>query len=421
MTLNDQITLFPTSLKGDINVPPSKSLSHRALICAALSDGVSEITNIIYSDDINATIEALKQLGAKFTKQSDKLIVEGTKKLKLKRKEVDCNESGSTIRFLIPIFSLTNKEVHFTGKESLIQRPQSIYKKIFDQDNNTFKVEDNKVVVKGSIKARKYIIKGNVSSQFISGLLFSLPLLDDDSTIMVDGPLESKSYVDLTIDMLDHYGIEVVEIEGGYFIEGKQSYKAKNYRVEGDFSQAAFFLVAGTLNGAIKVDDLNHESFQGDKQIINVIKDMKGKLIFTENGFVTEKSNTSSTTVDLSNCPDLGPIIALLASLSSGTTKIINAGRLRIKESDRIESTVETLLKLGANITSTKDSITITGRKSLKGDVLLDSYNDHRIAMMIAIAALRCENPIKLSNPQAVNKSYPHFFEDYVKVGGKYE
>lgn len=418
MTKKVDLTLFPSSLKGEVKVPPSKSLSHRSLICAALSEGESFISNIIYSEDITSTINALTQLGAKFELFEDYIIVKGVRKLRLKSKYVDCNESGSTLRFLIPLFSLTNKEIYFTGKKSLIARPQKIYQDIFDAEQNKFIVNEYSIMVKGSVKAREYRIKGNVSSQFFSGLMFALPLLKEDSTIYIDGELESKSYIDLTIDMLEHFGIEIREIENGYFIEGSQSYEANDYRVEGDFSQAAFFLVGGVLNGAVKVDDLKHDSFQGDKEIIDIIQDMKGRIIFTENGFVTNKSITSSTTIDLSNCPDLGPIVALLASLSKGTTKVINAGRLRIKESDRIESTVKSLKALGANITATENEITIIGRKTLHGGITLDSYNDHRIAMMLAIASTRCEKPITITTANAVNKSYPHFFEDFIKIGG---
>lgn len=421
MEENTDFKLFPSSLTGSVKVPPSKSLSHRALICAALADGESTISNIIYSDDINATIEALQSLGASFEKKEDSVVVHGVKKLKLKNKEVYCNESGSTLRFLIPIFSLTNKEIYFTGKESLIKRPQSVYKIIFNNDRNTFYQEETRIVVKGSVKARKYKIKGNISSQFFSGLLFSLPLLKNDSTIYIDGPLESKSYIDLTIDVLKDFGVIIKEIDNGYFIEGSQTYTPTNFKVEGDYSQAAFFLVAGLLNGFVSVDDLNAQSVQGDKEIIDIIKAMKGKVIFAENGLATETSKTVSTTIDLSNCPDLGPIVSLLACLSEGETKIINAGRLRIKESDRIESTVATLKSLGATIKAKEDQIIINGVSSLKGDVTLDSYNDHRIAMMLSMAALRCEKPITLKRANSVNKSYPQFFEDYKSLGGKVE
>ncbi len=420
MTHKPQIKMLPTNLRGDLNVPPSKSLSHRALICASLAEGKSVISNIIYSEDITATMKALEQLGAKFEIDKDKVTVYGVKRIKYDNKPVDCNESGSTLRFLIPIFSLAKKEVKFTGKQSLIDRPQSIYSKIFTEDNNTFKKQDNEIVVKGSVKSRKYIIDGNVSSQFFSGLMFSLPLLKEDSTIIINGTLESESYIDLTIEMLDLFNIEIHQIENGYFIPGNQVYKPHNYRVEGDFSQAAFFLVGGIINGIIKINDLNHESNQGDKEIINIIKKMKGRIIYAENGFIAEKSQTNGAKIDISNCPDLGPIVALLGCLSKGTTTITNISRLRLKESDRVESTVNTLKALGANISVQEDNIIIHGKQSLKGGVTLDSYNDHRIAMMISIAALRVEEPIILKRANAVNKSYPHFFEDYKSVRGNF-
>ena len=413
------IELFPSILKGEIKAPPSKSLSHRALICASLAKGESTITNIAYSEDILATISALELLGAKFEKHDNKLIVKGTRRIKTPNKAINCNESGSTLRFLIPIFSLTNKEILFTGSKSLIKRPQSIYKEIFKKDGNTFKLKDNNIMVNGSVKAREYLLKGNVSSQFFTGLMFSLPLLEEDSTIIVDGTLESKGYIDLTIRTLEEFGIEILELENGYFIKGNQSYEPRNFKIEGDYSQAAFYLVGGVLNGLIKVSDLEHESFQGDKAIIDVIKSMRGKVIYMENGFITESSPTIGTTIDLSDFPDLGPIIALLGSLSEGKTRITNASRLRIKESDRIESTVRTLKALGANISSTKDEIIIKGKTALKGGVTVDSFNDHRIAMMVSIAASLSKEKVILTNANAVSKSYPNFFEDYISVGGQ--
>ncbi len=413
------LMLFPSILKGELKAPPSKSLSHRALICAALAKGESVITNIVYSDDVLATMNALELMGAKFEKYNEKLIVHGTRRIKAPHNPINCNESGSTLRFLIPVFSLSGKKISFTGNPSLIKRPQSIYKKIFIEDKNTFELKNNKIMVNGSVTAREYILKGDVSSQFFTGLMFSLPLLKEDSTISIDGQLESKGYIDLTIKTLEEFGVEIVELENGYFIKGNQSYEPTNFNIEGDYSQGAFFLVSGVLNGRIKVSDLEHESFQGDKAIIDVIKSMKGKVIFMENGFITEPSSTTGTTIDLSDFPDLGPIIALLGCLSIGKTRIINASRLRIKESDRIDSTVRTLKKLGANISSTKDEITIKGRRTLKGGVTVDSHNDHRIAMMVSIAAALSEEQVILTNANAVSKSYPNFFEDYKSVGGK--
>ncbi len=418
---NLDITLFPRSLNGKIKAPPSKSLSHRALICAALSKGKSTISNIVYSDDILATIKSLTLLGVKFDKKSNNITIHGVNKIKHIFKEVNCNESGSTLRFLIPLLSLSDKKVVFTGAKSLIKRPQSIYSKIFKEDNNLFEVKNNKIVVNGSIKARDYYIKGNVSSQFFSGLMFSLPLLKEDSSIYIDGTLESESYINLTINILYKFGITIQKIKNGYFIPGNQTYTPTNYTVEGDFSNAAFYLVGGVLKGLVKVNNLSHESFQGDKVIIDLIKQMKGKVIFMENGYITESSNTKEAIIDLADCPDLGPIITLLASLSEGKSIIKNIARLRLKESDRVKSTVSTLKLLGADIKSTENEIIVNGKQMLKGGVTVDSYNDHRIAMMVSIAALRCKNEVILTNANAITKSYPGFYEDYLSLGGEYK
>ena len=420
MTSDSLVTLFPTEVRGSIKVPPSKSLSHRALICASLSRGRSTISNIVFSDDVKATLNALKHIGAKFELQDDKVIVHGIKRIKYDDEVIDCNESGSTLRVLIPLLSLTKKEIIYTGKQSLLKRPQTIYQELFTKDGNTFEVSRDKIMVNGSIKSNDYVIDGTVSSQFISGLLFALPLLEDDSTITINTRLESKSYVDLTVDILDFYGIDVQEIENGYFIPGNQKYQARDYSVEGDYSQSAYHLVAGTLNGVVNVSNLNHESKQGDSKIIDILKSFKSKIIFTENGFTSQLSKTKGTTVDISDCPDLGPIISLLGSLSEGQTKITNIARLRIKESDRVKSTVATLKALGADITVVNEEIIINGKDSLNGGVTVDSYNDHRIAMMISIASIRCTNEVILTRPMAVNKSYPHFYDDFKHIGGKF-
>ncbi len=415
------IKLFPSVLDGRVKAPPSKSLSHRALICAALSKGESTINNIIYSNDIIATINALTLLGAKFEKDNDKVVVTGVKRIKHVTKAIDCNESGSTLRFLIPLFSLANKPITFTGAPSLIKRPQSIYEDIFKKDHNSFEIIDNKIMVNGSVKARKYFIKGNVSSQFFSGLMFALPLLKEDSTIIIDGLLESKSYLDLTIATLESFGIKILELENGYFIEGNQTYTNTTYTIEGDYSQAAFHLVGGVISNHVNVQGLSLTSKQGDKAIIDYLKQMKSKVIFTENGYITELSKTYGSVIDIGDCPDLGPIITLLACLSKGQSTITNISRLRLKESDRVFSTVSTLKALGADISATENEIIIKGTKALKGGVTLDSFNDHRIVMMLSMAVLRCKNPIIITNANAIAKSYPNFFDDYKSLGGTYK
>lgn len=420
MEEKNQIKAFPTSLKGTLEVPTSKSLTHRALIAAALAKGTSVIDNVLFSADILATIEALKQIGAKLEVDGDQVKVTGVKHLKTPNKAVYCNESGSTLRFLIPILALTDDEVIFTGEPSLLSRPQTVYQTLAKQDDITFEHTPDKIVVNGSFKGNRYTINGSISSQFFTGLMFALPLIKKDTYLIIDGKLESKSYIDLTIDILSQFNIDIQELENGYFIEGNQTYKPTDYTVEGDFSQASFFLVGAVLNGSLKIDNLSHESLQGDREIIDVIKQMKGQIIYTENGYIANKSDTYGSTIDISNCPDLGPIIALLGCFSKGTTKITGASRLRLKESDRIESTVTTLQTLGATIKTDGHDIIIYGKKQLDGGEV-DSFNDHRIAMMAAIAALRSKNPVIINRANAVNKSYPHFFKDYQKVGGTIE
>jgi 3-phosphoshikimate 1-carboxyvinyltransferase len=412
-----QIKAFPTSLKGTLDVPTSKSLTHRALIAAALSKGTSIINNVLFSADILATIDALKQIGAKIEVTNNQVKVTGVKHLKTPNEPINCNESGSTLRFLIPILALTDNEVIFTGEPSLLSRPQTIYQTIAEQDGILFNHSADKIVVNGSFKGKRYTINGSISSQFFTGFMFALPLIKSDTYLIIDGELESKSYVDLTIEILRQFNIEIQELENGYFIEGNQTYKPTNYTVEGDFSQASFFLVGAILNGSITLDNLSHESLQGDREIIDIIKQMRGQIIYTENGYIANKSDTYGTTIDITNCPDLGPIVALLGCFSKGTTRITGATRLRLKESDRIESTVTTLQALGASIKTEQDDIVIYGKKLLHGGTV-DSFNDHRIAMMAAMAALRCKNPVTINRANAVNKSYPHFFKDYKKVGG---
>jgi 3-phosphoshikimate 1-carboxyvinyltransferase len=411
------VTVFPSVLEGSIDVPTSKSLTHRALIAAALAKGTSTISNVVFSDDIIATIDALRQIGAKIETNEDQVIIKGVRHIKAPQKAVDCKESGSTLRFLIPILALSNKPVTFTGAPSLLQRPLSVYESLAYQDGIRFDRTQDGIVLDASFKGGNYHIDGGISSQFFTGLMFALPLLDTDTYLTIDGTLESKSYIDLTIDLLSRYGIEIDVLENGYFIEGNQRYKPHDYTVEGDYSQAAFFLVGGILNGAITLHNLPHESLQGDREIIEFIKQMKGQIIYTEDGFTANRSSTRSATIDLSNCPDLGPIVALLGSLSKGTTRLIGASRLRLKESDRIASTVTTLSQLGANIKADGDVIVIQGKQRLQGGTV-DSFNDHRIAMMAAIAALACKSPVTITRAGAVSKSYPHFFDDFVKLGG---
>lgn len=261
-------------------------------------------------------------------------------------------------------------------------------------------------------------MRGNISSQFITGLMFVLPLLDGDSSIMIDTPLESKGYIDLTIDVLKSFGIDIYNEDYAIFkIKGNQSYKPIKYRVEGDFSQAAFWLVAGTIAGHIGCSDINISSFQGDREIIRIIQDMGGNLQITDKSITAYKNPTRGIEIDASQIPDLIPVISVMACLSRGTTIIKNASRLRIKESDRLKSIASELSKIGGRIEELKDGLIINGVDSFTGGIV-NSWNDHRITMALAVASTRCKSPLTIEGAESVEKSYPGFWEDFKKLGG---
>lgn len=411
------IKLRPSFLEGEVTIPPSKSYSHRAIICASLAKGKSRIDNIILSDDILATINALKAIGAKIDFSDNSLIINGVEKIELKENLIDCNESGSTLRFMIPILAGSAQEFQITGKKSLMNRPLTIYENLIDELNGVYEHTDNIIKIKCNLISKEYIVPGNVSSQFISGLLFVLPLLDGDSKVIIENEFESINYVLMTLDVMKKFGVIATLENKMIYIKGNQRYKNKDYFVEGDFSQMAFFAVAGTINGNIKCLGMNHNSIQGDKAILKVLKQMGAEIELIDNGYIFRKYTTLGKVIDISQTPDLGPIIALVAALSIGVSELVGAKRLRIKESDRLESIYDTLTKLGVDVIIKEDSLIISGQGSLTGNTV-DSYNDHRIAMMASIASIRSDSYIELLDAKAINKSYPNFYEDFKSLGG---
>ncbi|MCX7694662.1 MAG: 3-phosphoshikimate 1-carboxyvinyltransferase [Caloramator sp.] len=419
------IKIIPRSLKGCVEIPSSKSISHRAIICASLTDGISRVENIIFSEDITATLEAVKAFGVTYDidnkGEGSTLLIKGREKLNLIEKEIDCRESGSTLRFLIPVSLLQYSEVTFTGRGKLVERPLDVYYKIFQEKGIKYKNDSGRLplTIKGTLKSGIYEVAGNISSQFISGLMFALPLLDEDSKIVLTTHLESKGYVDLTLDVLKGFGIDIVNDDyREFYIKGGQRYIPTDYRVEGDYSQAAFWLVAGLLGEEIKCSGLNANSLQGDRVIVDIIRKMKGKIIVDGDFLTTQNSITEGVEIDVSQCPDLTPIIASLAALSRGTTRIVNAKRLRIKESDRLKAIATELNKLGADVVEFEDGLFIKGKEKLDGGVV-DSWNDHRIVMALAVASIRCREPVIIQNYDAVKKSYPNFFDHFKKLGGE--
>ncbi|WP_129722917.1 3-phosphoshikimate 1-carboxyvinyltransferase [Xylanivirga thermophila] len=414
------IEIKPSKLGGSIDTPPSKSICHRAIIAAALSNGTSHIKPIVPSDDILATLNAIESLGASITSVENTLSITGKGYPILTNPIIDCNESGSTMRFIIPPVLLTGEKAVVTGKGRLSKRPLEPYVEIFNRQNIIYHMDEDNLplYIKGKLLPGSFEVRGDISSQFITGLMFALPLLREDSTIDITGELESKGYIDLTIDVLKAFSIDI--INDGYkrfYIPGNQAYKPIKYIVESDFSQAAFFLVAGALGNNIICRGLNIKSTQGDRVILDILQKAGCSISNSKEYISVSPSMLNGLDIDVKNCPDLVPILAVLGSLSNGMTRIYNAQRLRYKESNRLKAISSELSKIGAYIKETDDGLLINGRPYLDGGEV-DSWNDHRIAMALSIASTRCKQPITIRNSQAVKKSYPHFFDDFISLGG---
>ncbi len=403
-----QIKFTSDRLSGDVYVPSSKSLTHRYLIAAALSGGCT-VRNVSFSEDIYATIRCLKALGLNCStdEQNGTVCVEKGEK-PCGEALFDCGESGSTLRFFLPIaLQLCEQGAKFIGAGRLLARPQQPYYDIFDQKGIAYAADEQKITVSGKMESGVYYLSGAVSSQFVTGLLFALSLCEGgESRIVITDELQSRAYVDMTVAAMQAFGVNVINHEYKEFvIPGGQQYQAADVSVEADYSQAAFFLTAAYFGHTVHVKGLNADSLQGDKAIVSILEQMK---------------KPGEVTVDIGEIPDLAPIIAVAASVRSGVTHIVNGLRLRYKESDRIVSTVTELKKLGADIKELPDGMEIVGKEKLGiGDVVTcDSWNDHRIAMAVAIAALQCSDPVTLNGAEAVSKSYPHFWETYRSLGG---
>lgn len=420
----------PSKLSGSVKAIASKSHAHRILICAALSDKDSYVICEEASEDIKATVACLNELGAVIERKKDGFLVHTISKNNINEKDmdehnIDCNESGSTLRFLLPIVATLDNKTNIYSRGRLPYRPLSpLYEELVNHGAKISKQGKVPLRVKGKICSGEYVLPANISSQYISGLLFALPLLDGDSVITLTDKIESKSYIDMTIDVLKIFGIDIKWNDNKIYVRGNQSYISPGkIVVEGDWSNIAFWLCAGALgDDEIKCTNLNFNSLQGDKAIVKLLEKFGSIIkVYEENDIKNsvgiKQDSRKGIIIDANNIPDLVPILALVASVSNGITRIINASRLRLKESDRIESVVTTLKKLGADITETEDGMIIVGKEYLEGGEV-DSYNDHRIAMMSAIASVVSKNPVIINDAGAVNKSYSGFYEDYEKLGG---
>lgn len=402
------VTIAPAQLKGTVTPPPSKSQAHRLIIAAALSDGFCKLSNVDLSEDIQATLRCMRTLDADAS--ADGTIIRGADLVDGHEEPapevMDCGESGSTLRFLIPVSLALKGGGKFTGHGRLMERPQEPYFALFREKGIFYEQKDGVLTVRGKLTPGVYTLPGNVSSQFITGLLYALPLLEGDSEIRLTTDLESRGYVDMTLDALDKFGVKA-EYDGKrtFRVPGNQYYQHQNLAIEADWSNAAFWYGARFLGCPVEIGGLDQASVQGDQAIARFYEQMGGK---------------GSLELDVSQCPDLVPPLAAMAALRAGeTTAIVNAGRLRIKESDRLATVTEVLNALGAQVEEYEDHLVIHGKEKLAGGVTVSGHNDHRIAMMAAIAAIRCEEPVTITGAECVKKSYPRFWEDYRRLGGE--
>lgn len=410
----------PARIGGTVSAPPSKSMAHRAVLCSALAKGTSHIENLEFSKDISATLAAAGQLCARVESGPADALVEGLGHFRPVFGPVDCCESGSTLRFLIPLASLTGQSITFVGRGRLMERPQSVYETLYREQNLHFEQANGQLTVAGSLRSGEYTLAGNVSSQFISGLLFALPLLAGDSTLHLIPPVESRSYIEMTRAAQAAFGVTSHWLDDTTLcIPGGQQYHPRDYIVEGDYSQAAFLAVLGAVKGGITLTGLAAETLQGDAVILDILRRCGAKFTRTEAGLVFEQAALHGVDIDLADCPDLGPVLMVLGLLCEGTTVIRNAERLRIKESDRIAAMEAELRACGGVLSSEGGTITVQGCKPRlhAPEAPLSGHNDHRVVMSLTVLALAADIPLAINEAEAVQKSWPHFFDALKPLG----
>ena len=410
----------PARIGGTVSAPPSKSMAHRAVLCSALAKGTSHIENLEFSKDISATLAAAGQLCARVESGPADVLVEGLGHFRPVFGPVDCCESGSTLRFLIPLASLTGQSITFVGRGRLMERPQSVYETLYREQNLHFEQANGQLTVAGSLRSGEYTLAGNVSSQFISGLLFALPLLAGDSTLHLVPPVESRSYIEMTRAAQAAFGVTSHWLDDTTLcIPGGQQYHPRDYIVEGDYSQAAFLAVLGAVKGGITLTGLAAETLQGDAAILDILRRCGAKFTRTEAGLVFEQAPLHGVDIDLADCPDLGPVLMVLGLLCEGTTVIRNAERLRIKESDRIAAMEAELRACGGVLSSEGGTITVQGCKPRlhAPEAPLSGHNDHRVVMSLTVLALTADIPLAINEAEAVQKSWPHFFDALKPLG----
>ena len=395
-----KVKILPSKTSGEVSAPPSKSFAHRYLIGSVLSRGKCVIKNIADSDDISATLSCIEQLGGSVTKDGNTVTVIPTNEKQIENAVFDCKESGSTLRFFIPVVLATGaKNCTFSGSERLLARGIKEYEKLFENSDVTIKSDEKSIEINGTLSAGNYEISGEVSSQYTTGMLFALSVLSGKSTLKITGNAESRAYVDMTIKVLKDFGADITEPEKNFFeINGKGRLSPGEFTVEGDWSNAAFLIALSRLVGTISVSGLNENSVQGDR--------------FSSVAF--DALDGENAEIDLKDCPDLAPILFAYAAYKNGG-KFINTRRLRVKESDRANVMAEELKKFGANVKVYENSVEIEKTQLKPPIVPLCGHNDHRIVM--ALSVLAAVFGAEIDGAEAVNKSYPDFFRVIKKAG----
>lgn len=415
---------YPAHLAGEMAAPASKSEAHRRLICAGLTRKETTLEGFMPSADMEATLRCLRALEADITANGDTLTLCGGTPKADRPPVMDCGESGSTLRFFVPIALSLTGGATFRMHGQLGKRPMEVYRDLFVPRGVTWRMGVGadcaaELSVRGYMEPGEYMLPGNVSSQFVSGLLFALPLLSGDSTLTVLPPVESVGYIRMTLEALENSGIAVEQTgEFSWKIPGNQQYNAKGGKLGGDYSQAAVMLCAGALGHHITVTGLAAKTTQGDRAVLTHLAALGAKVQESDAGICVTADALHGAVLDMHDCPDIAPVLALTCQLARGESRLTGCGRLRMKECDRLTATIDMLNQLGGAARIEGDDMVISGRESLRGGVTVDGWNDHRMVMLAALAATRCKNPVTVTGVEALNKSWPGFLQAYEALGG---
>lgn len=412
------IVIQPSKVSGMVRAIGSKSDIHRSIICAAMADGETKIRGIVNSADVCATVRCIRALGVSAELKANECIIKPENYAEFPR--LDCGESGSTLRFLLPVTAALCGQGSFVGSGRLPKRPIGELVDAMTSGGVTFSSDHLPLTITGRLRAKTYTLPGNISSQYISGLLMALSIISGESIIKLTSRLESSAYADMTVDTLRRFGADITEGEGCYVIRGRERLASPHIiDTDGDWSNSAFFLVSGGINGSVTVEGLKSDSVQGDKKQAEILKKFGADVEWNGNAITVRSKKLYGGTVDLTEIPDSLPALAVFASFSEGETHFTGGARLRLKESDRLKTVYNMIIALGGKAIELPDGLIVQGG-GLTGGVV-NGENDHRIVMAAAIAGVHCKKPVTILGAEAVRKSYPAFFEDLKKLGGRYD